>query len=295
MAVIFVFVFTMALILASCGGQKAEQGKDTSECLAVSFQEIGAQRTSEPKIYAGESLWEYINGGAEIYHQYNFEEVAMAYYEIDSEEIVADIYKFSGSENAYGLYTTVRPDNPVIESLGIGGFASSNSLTFVKGEFVVRLTSMAAGEGVENLLLEMGQLLESCLSGTADRPIHFANFPENGAIDHTDKYFSASFQGQAFLTEFFVQNYQLDGDTVTLFMSLSDAQSKLSQWQEAVTMMGAEPIEFENAPFAEGQYLATETFYGIVLAGLKNDRLVGMINYSDRHRQFLAEWVNSLP
>jgi hypothetical protein len=289
------FLVLISILVISCGEKQDDVVQGPDQCLPASIDDLDARRTSEIETYPGQSLWEYINGGAEIYHQYQFEEVAAAHYEIDDIEVVTDIYKFSSSANAYGLYTTVRPDDPELIVVGIGGFISANSLTFVKGEYVVRLTSYSSGDEIKAVLGQMAKSIESCLPGTVERPAEFGDFSENYMIPNTDKYLATSFQGQAFLSEFFTQDYYLDGDTVSLFISLSDAANKLSQWREAVAMMNANPVEIGETPFPSDDYLAAETFYGIILGGVKNNRLVGMINYSDRHKQFFTDWLNSLP
>jgi hypothetical protein len=73
-------------------------------------------------VFVGDSLWEYINGGAELYHTYEFVDVATAYYLQDSTEIVVDIYRFATPDDAYGMYTQLRPGGPGTMNYGIEGF-----------------------------------------------------------------------------------------------------------------------------------------------------------------------------
>lgn len=291
-----IFAITVVLLtLSSCADKKSDHHGAPGDCLTLAFDDINATRTSEAIIYAGESLWEYINGGAEIYHQYKFEEVATAYYQIDTLEMVVDVYKFSGLANAYGLYTTIRPDNPVIISIGIQGFSATNSLTFVKGEFVVRITAFVPGEKTAKSLNQIAGQIESCLAGTEERPNQFTLFPEKGSIPSMDKFYAMSFQGHSFLTEFYSQDYFLNGDTIKLFMTENEAINKFSKWKEAISESGKSLESIQGLPFGENEALIVETFYGQVLAGLKGERLIGMANYSGKHQQFFSDWVRTLP
>ncbi len=287
-------LIALPLIVISCGKKKVDSVRFPQDCLKPSFPEARAERTSDIRVFAGESLWEYIDGDAEIYHQYNFESVATADYRIDTLEMIVDIYQFVGTDNAYGLYSSVRPDQPDLISIGVQGFITSNSLAFVKGDYVARLSAFVSGEETTTALLQLGRALEACLPGTDKRPQQFSIFPQTDIIPATARYIAMSFEGQAFLTNFFSRDYLLDGDTVRLFMTEKEADLKFSKWEEALAASGATPTKMANSPFGENPYFLADTFYGQLLAGVKGQRLVGMINYSDRHREFFADWLKSL-
>ena len=129
------------LLLAACSSQDSEVDKiTTADFLPVAIEETGVTRSSEVRIFADTLLWEYINGGAELYHQYGFAEVATADYRRGQTEIVADVFRFETPEGAYGLYTAMRPDHPAVVPFGIEGFKSGSSMDYIKGSFLVRLT-----------------------------------------------------------------------------------------------------------------------------------------------------------
>lgn len=68
------------------------------------------KRIAEPRIYeGGEKLYEYINGGAELYLAYSFIRVMNAEYGDDTgKRISIDIWEFETAEDAFGVFTKDR-------------------------------------------------------------------------------------------------------------------------------------------------------------------------------------------
>ena len=51
-------------------------------------------------------MYEYINGGAEIYHEYGFRQVLMQDFKSRSGKAVSlEIFEMEDAESAYGIYT----------------------------------------------------------------------------------------------------------------------------------------------------------------------------------------------
>jgi hypothetical protein len=167
-------------------------------------------------------------------------------------------------------------------------------LTFVKGDYLVRLIAFETSDEVTNALNAMASEIAPNLPGDTLKPADFALLPPENVIGATDKYFSSSFQGQAFLTDVYVQSYDLDGDTVTLFISLDSVGAKFTQWMDAAEPMTPPPPGLDELGFTDDQVFATNTYYGPLVAGLKDSYLAGMENYSLGHAEFLSDWINTL-
>ncbi len=128
-------IIMFSVLFHGCGGgKKSSPDLSCSNYLPDGIVEAGIERSSEVRTYEGESLFEYINGGAEIYHAYNFIEVATSTYGINGTEMVVDIYRFENPDNAYGLFASFRPDNPAFVQLGAEGFGSPASIDYVTWE-----------------------------------------------------------------------------------------------------------------------------------------------------------------
>ena len=62
-----------ATIMGGCGSsEQNDQGADADSFLAERFEGTGIRRTSPVEVYVDSTLWQYINGGAELYLDHNF-------------------------------------------------------------------------------------------------------------------------------------------------------------------------------------------------------------------------------
>jgi len=289
-------LLTVGPLLIACGGtKKAESTPDPGTYLAKKFASGDIVRTTEVDRYVGDSLYEYIDGGAEVYHSYNFNEVVTATYKYSEAEIVADIYSFKNADLAYGMYSTLRPESPKIVGLGVEGFTFGSSLDFVKGNFIVRLTGYDDTPETEIAINILSAELNNSVAGKTSKPEMFLLFPPANNIEYTDKIFAESFLGRQSLTNVYTIDYRIDGDTATLFISDDENGGKFQQWLESIELSEASMKMSKSLPFDQTRSFITEdNYYGTIVAGIKRGKLLGIIGYKDNQKAFLTNWLNTL-
>ncbi len=292
----FLLALGILATLLSCGKQEpSARASAPADFLVAGVDSLGLERISEIRTFVGDSLWEYINGGAELYHAYDFVRVSTADYKSNGAEIVADIYQFAGPDFAYGLYSMVRPDVPKRIELGVDGFYSPTNLVFVKQDLMVTLTAYQATEEVADAMKQIGQYLDSQISGNVAKPERFSRFPATDAIACSDKIYAESFLGQAVLTDVYSQTYNLDGDTLTLFLTDDQAGSKFLGWKDQLgeRITSTEPPG--DIPFDDGLVVRyNDSYYGEIVVGLVAGSLAGVVDYNDQNMGFVSAWVKSL-
>ena len=287
-----VALISAVMMIIACAGEKQQTDKvQTADYLVAAVDSVGLERTGEVQVFVGDSLWEYINGGAELYHKYNFVEVATAYYNQQGAEIVVDIYRFDTPEHAFGLYSMLRAENTEPVPLGVEGFGSPTNRVFVKGVYVVMLTGFEQVDAVTAAIGKAAPIFESLVPGTTDLPAEFAVFPSENAVDRSHKLQAESFLGQEFLREVYSRKYILGADTVTLFVTEDAAGAKYIEWKDN---SGAEALP--DMPYDDAMGIQiSSSYYGNIVAGLRGGKLVGMVGYLDNHRDFLTGWLDSMP
>jgi hypothetical protein len=289
-------ILLITLLSFSCGEKKETIALNTGDFLPEKSTRSELTRSSDIRIFAGESLWEYINGGAEVYHDYNFVEVATADYKINDIEIVADIYRFDTAENAYGLYSMLRLDEAETIRLGIEGFISPASINFVKGPYLIRLTGFVETAESDITLINFAEELNKIVPGAVEKPKRFSLFPAEHRLPGRDKYYAKLFMGQKFLTLVYSQDYELKDDTITLFMLEDKSGGKYMKWLEFAESIKKTKTPPKDIPFDEDYcFIIEDNFYGDILAGLRQGHLVGMINFKEKHRDHFVTWLTSLP
>ncbi len=133
------------------------------------------------------------------------------------------------------------------------------------------------------------------LPGTTQRPAMFSLFPDDHVVANTDKIIGASFLGQSFFNMIYTRDYQFENEKLTLFMVTDTAGAAFANWVLATSDADKAAGKATGLPFDENYcLLVANNFYGKVLAGLRNGKLAGVVNYSELHRDFITAWLNSL-
>lgn len=286
----------LAFAILGCG-QNDEPVEESGrpELLPEQLGSSGFERSSEIRTFVGESLYEYINGGAELYHQYKFVEVITADYKQNLTEIVADIYKFENPDCAFGLLSSLRPLEPQPVELGVASYASGTTIDYVKGDYLVRLVCYDDSPETFSAMMSAAEAIEKHVPGKASLPDMFAKFPLDGRIAGTETFVVESFLGHKPLTDIYAIDYAVGSDTVKLFLSDDPSGDKYSQWSERANMhkmtkdiIGKYPFESENA------FVAEDSYYGNIIAGLLHGKLCGIIGFGEQHETFLIDWLSAI-
>jgi len=294
---LIVLIMGIQLVVLSCG----KEGKKTTDgglvkYLPETIAKTHLTRSDEIKTYNNKSLWEYIDGDAEIYLIYDFREVAATYYKDDQHELAVDLYRFADPLHAYGIYSRLRPDDAEALNLGVEGFTTPGMINLTKGNFLIRI--FGYDESIETglLMVNVAEELVSKLPGPSTKPEEFSLFPDSNKIAYSDDFYAELFLGQKFLTDVFSQDYQLGKDTVALFLAHDSAGAMFLEWREYADKIKSKSDAPQDIPFdREFSFKVSDSFYGNIVAGLKKEKLLGMANYSQKHKEFLIDWVKAIP
>jgi len=153
----------------------------------------GWKRVGSPQEYKGEDLFLYINGGAEIYHEYGFKQVIIQDYKNkNGKSISLEIFEMSSAESAFGIYTfkTSAEDRELV--LGDGGKLADYYLNFWKGNFLVTLTGFDEDQETVKGLLALAPAVEARIESRGELPPLVAVLPEEGLIKASLKYFKGN-------------------------------------------------------------------------------------------------------
>ncbi len=181
------------LLFFMLAGESAASVPDGQEALSGYLPAAGAApgwvQDGDPQEFAGEDLYTYIDGGAEIYQEYGFRRVVLQDYKNGSGKSVSlEIFEMETSAAAYGIFTFKRSGKGKSVSLGSGGELEDYYLNFWKGRFLATLTGFdGTAETVAGLLAVAGAV-DARIRGKADLPDLVAVLPERGLKQGSAKY-----------------------------------------------------------------------------------------------------------
>jgi hypothetical protein len=238
-------------------------------------QELKDWKKERPsELYMGEDLFQYINGGAEIYHEYGFVQVLVQDFSSrNGRSVSIEIYEMEAQEAAYGIYTFKSSSSGQAVDFGNEGRLEGYYLNFWRSNFLVTLTGFdEVEETVQGLLLiaeSIDKKMSSIQKKEKSQLVHL--LPEEGHILSSTKYFKGHlgfFNIYPFSTldifkiEEGVRGRYISGHEIFI-LSYSDAKSSSKQYREAGS-------HFRNSP----RYKKFQETEKAVLFEDKKDKLI---------------------
>jgi hypothetical protein len=163
-----VLIFMGSGFITPSKGFPAAKGK-MREIIIWPPEVLGWKWDLKENTFKGKSLYRYIDGAAEVYLAYNFQQVFTGRYsKPDHPEILADIYRMGSSEDAFGVFSLEQQDPEV--GIGQGSEFGGNLLRFWKGRYFVTVQGNGEGKGLEKAILDLGRELAKGIQETGSIP-----------------------------------------------------------------------------------------------------------------------------
>ena len=256
------------------------------------FPEIrGWKLNRDNVVYNSDNLWELIDGAAELYLAYDFQDLHLATYSgRKGREVRVELYRHSTPEDTYGIYTAERmPDYSLIE-MGVQGYTSPGILHFFTGHYCIKVLSAGSADVDEATLKVIAGRVSSGLGQTGSWPEEVGLFPETGKVAMSDAYFASNFMGYSFLQSAFTARYDAAGEFTLFIMHGKAGEAKnmldkyLGQFKEDKTE------QLENITVVQ------DPFNGKVYLFPCGDYLVGAMNAANEkaaleHLRTMAEAI----
>lgn len=133
----------------------------------------------QDKVYNRETLFDYINGGAELYLTYDFQEVfSRRFAGPEENEIFLDIYDMSSSAEAFGIFSSECECEEV--GIGQGSEYGGGLLRFWQDRFFVSILAFSDDQVTKTAILELGKTVSQAIGSTGPEPALLRSLPEKG-------------------------------------------------------------------------------------------------------------------
>jgi hypothetical protein len=282
------------LVFISCSGRDSRVLPE--DFLPESISSLEMNRASDLVTFRGDSLTQYTND-AEYYFRFNFVDMATADYSRDNIVTEVEIFRFASPEDAYGIYSHFRwGKSDMVVPLAIEGFRTSYDAFFVKGQYVAHIMGFDESQIPTKALDDLAAYFADELPGDTTLPDRFGLIPQEGIVPASAMYFPNMFLGLDFMNCVYACSYEIGDDTVFLFMACDSAGPMVLQWSKLAEEDSTYQPLPEGIPYDDGKgFRISHPRYGPIIIGVKNNIMAAILGYEERHRQFLTEWINSLP
>jgi hypothetical protein len=213
---LIVFLVLSFFSLPTLYGQEAERSSLQSLLPRIS----GWDFSEPPRTYHPPTLFEYINGAAENYLSYAFQELVVADYKRaeGSATLTLEIYEMGSDRNAFGIYSSERFPESRFLPLGNEAYFEEGTLNFVVGSKYVKLLCFDCGDRDETVLRQFAGELEAKVKEKGRLPELLRVFPPEGLVAHSEKFILHNVLGFAFLHDGFIAGYKDQGREFDLFV-----------------------------------------------------------------------------
>ncbi len=169
----------------------ANEGAMSHLSQALPKKVLDWEALEEDKIYDRKTIFNYIDGGAEVYLAFDFQQVFVRHYHAPSgETIVLNVFDMGSSSEAYGVFSCDRED-PEAE-IGQEATFGPGLLRFWQGRYFVSITAMGEEKKAEEAIRKLGEAVASLLGPAGDLPPLLRLLPPENLVKNKISYFHSA-------------------------------------------------------------------------------------------------------
>ncbi len=148
----------------------------------------GWRTGADDQAFTPENLFDYINGGAELYLSYGFNEVLnRTYTSPDRPEIIVDIFDMGSSENAFGVFSHSREE--IDDTYGQGSHYSHGLMLFWKDRYYVSILASPETAETKETVFELARHIDNAIPGEGPLPRTLDLLPRESLNPASIRYF----------------------------------------------------------------------------------------------------------
>jgi len=196
------------------------------------------QKEPGPRTYGPSDLFEYIDGNADLFLGYGFQELAVGDYVrpvkaagAQAEWISVDIYDMGSPVHAFGIYRCERPPDAKRFPAGAEGYEGNGLVAFWGGRYYVKV-ALVEGESAEAAQTLAAAAAKRLAPGPG-MPRELRRLPRANRIADSERYVGMGALGHGFLREAVSADYKLGRITASLHVADLGRQAEAAQaWRK---------------------------------------------------------------
>jgi hypothetical protein len=274
---IFVSLPILGALIFSWPGSAQSGSEAQTEDLNLLLPEIQGWKLAEAvEIYKPETLFEYIDGAAEAYLGYDFQQLLVSTFQKEGTEssVTLEIYDLGTPLNAFGIFSSERyPEIPEVP-FGLAGYLEGEVLNFIAGPYYVKLLCYNGEASTTDYLKEFAQAVDKKIKEKGNWPAVFRLFPPAGLVKNSEKYIKKNFMGFDFLANGYAVSYRSGHDEYDAFVIEARTEGEAqSSHQKLLDFYAGEKVPFVQ----EGNRYRQGNKYGqVILIGRVRNFLFGL-------------------
>ena len=227
-------------------GTVPQAGRQDIKTELLSLLPSGFEAKTEPEVFDGDSLYEKINGKADMYLQAGFKKLrCLRFADVRDESSWAEIfiYDMGRVRNAFAVFSAQRRANTTALPIGRFAYKAGNSIFFTTAGNYVEILTGSDSQKLFDAMLTVGENIIKISPNTNNSISELTLFPKQNLVDLSFKLYLRDAFGFAGIDNVYTAQYQLNGQRITAFISVrqnsQQAQKIAQQFRDFFTENGA--------------------------------------------------------
>jgi hypothetical protein len=142
----------------------------------------------EDTVYTRETIYKYIDGGAELFLSYGFSsDLSRTYTRKGAPDIVVDIFDMGASKNAFGIFSHSR--ETIDQAFGQGSQYTKGLLLFWKDKYYVSVLASPETEESKAAVFELARQIDDAIPAKGPLPEILELLPTTALVEESIRYF----------------------------------------------------------------------------------------------------------
>ncbi len=249
----------------------------------------GWKLSGEVRVFTPETLYEYINGAAVLYLEYDFQELHVVEYRRKKQaSVLVETYRHRTPAHAFGIYSQERPSKGSFLDIGAQGYCEAPLLNFIVGNYYVKINGMGNPPAEQAVLETFSHALVGTLGGKTSLPDVLVCFPEELRQPNSETFVARNFLGYGFLHSGYTAEYRLDDQVFKLFIIEGADRQDCQQMIERYAEFTQYPHVVEEGPL----HTFTDPYHGEITLAWKGNYIWGALDLTDS--QLASDYLNMI-
>ncbi|MDP1993342.1 MAG: hypothetical protein Q8K00_20170 [Syntrophales bacterium] len=238
----------------------------------------GWKQSGEIQTFSPKTLYEYINGAADLYLASDFEELKVAEYGNEKKaSVIVEAYRHRTPRDAFGIYSQERlPDGDFV-TIGAQGYIDHNILNFVYENYYIKLNGFNTGAEDREILPLCAKKRAENPGETGGLPPLLSAFPSEGKKDNSEKYITRNFLGYTFFNSAYTADYEIAGKRFKLFLIEAADKNEC----KSIIQKYFRQIKNPEREVTEGRYTVSDPHHGMIDLFWKGAYIWGAVDLAD--------------
>jgi hypothetical protein len=151
------------------------------------------------RVFAGGELFSHINGGAELFLEFGFNDLTVCKYSKDKYSLDLEVYKMETTLAALGIYLIKKGKEAPLEEISARNTANPYQIILTSGQYFIQINNFSGNKQLLSLMITLSQILLNQIDKPETKDL-FTYLPKKNIIDGSQVLFCGPFGLQSIYT-----------------------------------------------------------------------------------------------